>query len=454
MQAQGSLGGQDAGHSFIQAFGGDDAILDALQHKAIVFFQVAGKQEHIGTAGNAFGHSAAAAHGQGVARHRGGISADQAVEAQFPAQQALHHLTAQGTGHDVLILDTGVQAASPGGLHDMAHHGGQGTGFNTSFVGCAIGVHPGIAIHAVDRSDQVLVALVLAVTGEVLDGSGKAHLLHFFHISTAHAAHPLRVAAKGTGVGDGVAVVRVNINNGSKSPVCANGAGFGGTGMGHLGGHADIIRCGNFHRCTDQRTLGHNSVAAFFQVGGDQWWHLAAAINVLGGGDGALGGHHSVHTSARFEDIEHILKLLGFTFLEQHTEQLASLFFGGHAGQGSVHPFNIFRFEVKWFRSQVDHNSLPLSNSIVIVHKQFGQGVGGQAVFFVLTLTEVGERAHARPAGQQAQHGQNCLEYSHLFRLLPVLLQAVTAVHLFGGIVLFKRSGHGGQQTVRLFSIL
>ena len=251
MQAQGSLGGQDAGHSFIQAFGGDDAILDALQHKAIVFFQVAGKQEHIGTAGNAFGHSAAAAHGQGVARHRGGIGADQAVEAQFPAQQALHHLTAQGTGHDVLILDTGVQAASPGGLHDMAHHGGQGTGFNTSFVGCAIGVHPGIAIHAVDRSDQVLVALVLAVTGEVLDGSGKAHLLHFFHISTAHAAHPLRVAAKGTGVGDGVAVVRVNINNGSKSPVCANGAGFGGTGMGHLGGHADIIRCGNFHRCTD-----------------------------------------------------------------------------------------------------------------------------------------------------------------------------------------------------------
>lgn len=97
MQAQGSLGGQDAGHSFIQAFGGDDAILDALQHKAIVFFQVAGKQEHIGTAGNTFGHSAAAAHGQGVARHRGGIGADQAVETQFPA--AAGPASSHGSGY-------------------------------------------------------------------------------------------------------------------------------------------------------------------------------------------------------------------------------------------------------------------------------------------------------------------------------------------------------------------
>jgi len=95
----------------------------------------------------------AAAHGQGIAGHGGGVGADKAVETQLVAQKALHQLRAEGTGHNVLISDARVEAPRPGGLHDVAHHDRQGSGLDAGLIRRAIGSHPRVAVHIVDGGD-------------------------------------------------------------------------------------------------------------------------------------------------------------------------------------------------------------------------------------------------------------------------------------------------------------
>lgn len=190
----------------------------------------------------------------------------------------------------------------------MAHHNRQGTSLDTGLVGCTVGIHPSVAVHIVDGGHQMLIPLVLTVTGEVLDGSCKAKLLHLLHIGFAHVPDTLGVAAEGAGVRDGVTEVGVDINDRCEGPVGTNGTGLLCANLCHLGSHSHIIRSSNFHRRPHQSTLGDDAVAALFQIGSDQQGHLTPGSQSSAGIDGPFGGHHAVHAATGFQDAVDIVK--------------------------------------------------------------------------------------------------------------------------------------------------
>ena len=239
----------------------------------------------------------------------------------------------------------------------MAHHDGKGTGLDTGLIGFAVGLHPGVAVHIVDGGHQMLVALVLAVAGEVLDGSRKAQFLHLFHIGFAHVTDTLGVAAEGAGVGDGIAEVGIDINDRSESPIGSNRTGLFGADLGHLGSHGNIVSGSNFHRRTYQSALSNNAVAALFQVGSDQQGHLAPGSQSGAGIDGPLGGHHAVHTAAGGQNAVDVFKLGFLSFLEQDAEQLAALFLHGHAVTGGVYPLDGIIIQEKRVGFQINHGN-------------------------------------------------------------------------------------------------
>ena len=266
----------------------------------------------------------------------------------------------------------------------------------------------------------MLVALVLAVAGEMLDGRGQAQLLDPLYIRFAHAPHARGVTAEGACVGDRVTEVRVDVDDGGECPVGAHGRRLAGTGFSHVGGYLYVVRGGDLHGRAHQRALRHNTVASLFQVCRDQKGHFAAHAQCLGGRHGAGCGHHAVHAAAGRQNAVHIVELLGFGLFEQHAEQLPGLFLGGHARQGVFHPGNGIVVQIKWICLQIDHRFSLISSFwgvsfLGFVHEEIRQRVRGQALCacpfprFTPARYTQHQRGHRRAAAQQGhQRHQSC----------------------------------------------
>ena len=67
----------------------------------------------------------------------------------------------------------------------------------------------------------MLVPFVHAVAWEVLDGSGDSVFLDLFHIRFSEPGDAIGIRPERPGVGDGIAEIVIDVNNGGKRPVDA-----------------------------------------------------------------------------------------------------------------------------------------------------------------------------------------------------------------------------------------
>ena len=152
VQFQGSFQRQYTHNRFVDSFHRQDAVFNALLHILEVFSHVLVEQEDVRAAGDRVGNRFASVHRDGEAGHRGRVGADNAVKAEVFTEQAVRadHFGRKGRGHDIFVLDIGVDLLSPCRLHDVADHDGQCAFFDGSLIVVAVGRHPVFAGHIVD----------------------------------------------------------------------------------------------------------------------------------------------------------------------------------------------------------------------------------------------------------------------------------------------------------------
>ena len=149
-------------------------------------------------------------------------------------------------------------------------------------VDFAVTLIPGFIGERIDGNRKVLIALVNAVSGPMLQASGNAMFVHTAHVRTRHAQHAFRIRAEGSGVCDRVMEVQIQIDIGREGPVAANGAAFAAADHAQPVGLFFIIGCGDLHGRCEVGSIRRNPVAAAFQVCGDQHRYIRDHLQEVG----------------------------------------------------------------------------------------------------------------------------------------------------------------------------
>ena len=179
---------------------------------------------------------------------------------------------------------------------------------------------------------QVLVTVVHAVAGEVLDGYRHAFLLHTAGKGLAHADNGIRVVPIGAHIGDGIEVIHIAVHNRGKSPVAACHLPFSRRDLAQMIGMHIIPRGRHGHRIAKVCALGQHAVAASLQIGRQQQRHFALLLQIALGFLDFLAGQGAEHHAAGLQGIEHLLQGLFIRARRNRTKELADLFFYGHLG--------------------------------------------------------------------------------------------------------------------------
>ena len=116
--------------------------LVAVEHVLEVLVGVAEEQEHVAAGGDGGRYQVPAFHGLGQADHLRGVGQDEAVEAQFVAEQVLQQFGGQGGRQDLGVGDAG--AVLPGQFRgaDVADHDGLHAVVDQFAVHLAVGLVP------------------------------------------------------------------------------------------------------------------------------------------------------------------------------------------------------------------------------------------------------------------------------------------------------------------------
>ena len=183
--------------SLLKAFLCNHAVFVAVHHVPEILIQIVEEQEHIASGGNRGGKQIAALHHAGQADHVGRIRQDHAVKSELSAQKSLEQLRAERGGHYVLVADFRIDGAGPGGLHDVTGHDRLQAHVDQALVDLAVGIHPGVAVGAVDTVGQVLIPFVKTVAGEMLRGTREIGIfMRTLEICLRHAADRIRIIRK------------------------------------------------------------------------------------------------------------------------------------------------------------------------------------------------------------------------------------------------------------------
>ena len=243
----------------------------------------------------------------------------------------------------------------------MTHHDSLCTVFDQRPIDLAVGFVPFLDGEVVDRRAKMLIALVSAVTGEMLDRAGDATLLARPKIFSGEGEHRLRVGAIGAGVGDWVAEIIVDVDHGRKGVVRAHGECLIGADGTQNGTVFRVIGGSNHHLRADLGALKADAVAAGFQIGGDEGGNGAVALHLAN----ALGKfrivHGAAHDAADLDLTGELLDQRLVRAIQDQEEQLSDLVLLTHAGKGRLDPLDITvgkieRFLLKGFKL---HFSLP-----------------------------------------------------------------------------------------------
>ena len=288
-------------------------------------------------------------HLAGDTHHVSCIGYDQAIEAKLFPEQALQKFGSHGCGHDLLVLDSGAQSAGIGRLLNVTDHYRRDTGIDHSLVNLTEGSIPFFAAQVIDRGNQVLVTLVTAVAGEMLHTTGNTGFMGTLHVGKTHFQNLVRIIAKSTGGDDAISPVQVDIHDGSKGPVAANGGSFFAAEVTHCIGTLRIIRCTAGNTLAQLGAAGHGTITACFHIGCDQGRDLTGAL------DSSILLVELVRACVVIAVTAQLISgLLGFYLFgrvvpEHIHEYLVQLFLLGHGCKGAFHPFKIILGQIKRF---------------------------------------------------------------------------------------------------------
>ena len=217
---------------------------------------------------------------------------------------------------------------------------------------------PIIAGKMINRRGDV-VALIAAVAGEVLDRDADAQLLALFGVSGAEGGDPGGVGTEGTGVGDGVSKVIVDVDDRGESVVRADRFALAGAEDAEASGVFDIVGRGDLERRADEGALVDDAVAALFEVRGDQHRDLALFAEHIGGVDRFLSGAGPVHDAAGVQGIQQLVDRRFVVVAHAGEEEGLDLLVLGHFGEGLFHPGDVLVIQVKGFCSVIKHFADP-----------------------------------------------------------------------------------------------
>ena len=250
---------------------------------------------------------------------------------------------------------SGFNFRAVGRLHDVACHHRHGAGVDAGLVGCAVGGIPFFARQAVDAGHQVLVALIHAVAGEMLDRGRQAIFLHAFDELHPHTAHTVRVRAKGADVGDGVAEVEIDIDDGSEGPVGAHRRPFAPADHPQAVSHAVIVGRRHLHGRAQGGAFHRQPIAAFFKIRRQQQGDPGVILEKAVHCNRLAGGHVAEHQPAWLDLVGEVIEIILFRGTDDQAKQLGDFFLQRHACQGGFHPAYIFVGKIKGFGFQIDH---------------------------------------------------------------------------------------------------
>ncbi|MNL33786.1 hypothetical protein D3C87_1557160 [compost metagenome] len=110
----------------------------------------------------------------------------------------------------------------------MAHHYRLGSFFNQMAVHHAIGIVPRFRRQGIHRGHKMLIPLIHAIPGKMLDRSGHSLFLAALHIGGSHLHDHLGAASESPGIRDRIAEIIVNVDYGRKGVIGSNTAAFNG----------------------------------------------------------------------------------------------------------------------------------------------------------------------------------------------------------------------------------
>ena len=342
MHTLGSLQTQNTSQSFNHTLLADDASGISIQHGGEVFFGIIEEQEHIAACVNGSGQHVLALHAVGHTDHMRSIRNDHAVEAQLATEQIRHNFLAQGTGHNGVSSDIGIDLLHVFGHQNVTTHNGIQATVDQGLINMTIGSHPIIMTEMVDIVGHMSITVVLTVAGEVLAAAvNTVSLMQTIHESLAHVSNHLGIITVSTGQNFLTLPVVGDVNNRCKSHVTAGSLDLCAGNTAHSLCVLGLTGCTDLYLAGNKGAVGADTVTTLFGVACDKYGNLCILLKNAVLVQNHLAGHTVVTATAKMilfhQFLEVFLRIAG----SQLPKQLTDLFLCGHGRDGAFHPCDV-----------------------------------------------------------------------------------------------------------------
>ena len=372
MKAQGGLEGEDARDCLIDPLLAQAAVGDGLDEPHEVAIGIVAEQDDVAAGNDHFGQHAIARAPIAHASHGRGVRDDEPVKAQLAPQQVLVEHPAEGSGAIGLGASVGIEGAHEGGQRDMGRHDAEHARIDRLAIEAAKTLLPLGHGQRIDRGHQMLVAVVIAFAGPVLDGGGNAIGLEGGDLGQGVALDLVDVAAIGAGADNGAAPGGVDVDDRGEAPVEPHGLGFARHDGGNGAGGLDIVDGGQTQRIGHAGAEGQAHAAAF-EIGADQQGHRAQGREVAGQRDfGAKVIGIDAGDAARLEAAYLFGDVVRGAALEQH-EELGQLVARGKAIAGGMHPGDSVVIEIERGSGEIDASHGGLLRAVFLLGEDLAE---------------------------------------------------------------------------------
>ena len=224
----------------------------------------------------------------------------------------------------------------------------------------------------------MLVALVLPVAGEVLDGGGKSVLLHLGNVCLCHFADGAGIGSEGARVGDGVAPVGINVRDRRERPVDAGGGSLRSADCAEspCPFRPSARRGGKLHGTPQLCPVGQRTAPACLQVCRNQQRDRRAGLQDIYYPSAGCQRHGTAHDAARTDVPGNTLEGGLVVAVGHKAEELSELVLRAHAVQGFLNPNNSRLVQMKGGTGQAGNIKRA---AVAGIRRQISRTVGGYA---------------------------------------------------------------------------
>ena len=356
VQPQRRLGCQNSGNCLVQPLECNNTAVNAIQQEPVILVQILVKEDHICPGGNRRGDGFASRHGGSKAHHGRCVCRNQAVEAQLLPEQTGQQGFGQTGGQEAFLLGRITRK------RNMTCHHRLSALIDQILVNISIGFVPLLSIQGIDAGHNMLVTLVYAVAGKMLDGHGHMILFCAPQVGAGTAQHLLRIRAEGTNIGNGIVKIHIDVHDGRKTPVESHGRTLRTGGIAHAVGILRVLRGGNCHRLAEAGAFKSQAVTAAFRICRQKQRNGRHMLNGSVGLLGFCSAVRAVHHTANADVNQPMGKHMRVVREAHRAKHLSGFLRRGHGSKGAFHPSDSFLIQKKRICGQVNHNEPSIPN--------------------------------------------------------------------------------------------